>query len=83
MTKEERRRSNDDVWADILVASHSCRAGNQDAEHRRPGGPRPRNASCQVPEVTSREVAQVLAGIRGQVRGPSPHSMEKASTLSQ
>ena len=68
MTKEERRRSKDDAWVDILVASHSRRAGNQDAELRRPGGPRPRNASRQDPEVASQEVAQVLAGIRG----PSP-----------
>ena len=68
MTKEERRRSKDDAWVDILVASHSRRAGNQDAELRRPGGPRARNASRQDPEVASQEVAQVLAGIRG----PSP-----------
>jgi len=67
-TKEERRRSKDDAWVDILVASHSRRAGNQDAELRRPGGPRPRNANRQDPEVASQEVAQVLAGIRG----PSP-----------
>ena len=64
-TEEECRRSKDDAWVDILVASHSRRAGNQDAEHRRPGGPRPRNASRQDPEVASQEVAQVLAGIRG------------------
>ena len=68
MTKEEKRRSKDDAWVDILVASHSRRAGNQDAELRRPGGPRPRNASRPDPEVASQEVAQVLAG----VRGPSP-----------
>jgi len=64
-SKEERRRSKDDAWVDILVASHSRRAGNQDAELRRPGCPRPRNASRQDPEVASQEVAQVLAGIRG------------------
>jgi hypothetical protein len=69
MSKEERRRSKDDAWVDILVASHSRRAGNQDAEHRRPaGGPRPRNVGRQDPEIASLEVAQVLAG----VRGPSP-----------
>ena len=67
-TKEERRRSKDDAWVDILVASHSRRAGNQGAELRRPGGPRPRNASRQDPEVTSQEVGLVFAGIRG----PSP-----------
>ncbi|KAI0271985.1 hypothetical protein BGY98DRAFT_1108804 [Russula aff. rugulosa BPL654] len=59
MSKEERRRSKDDAWVDILVASHSRRAGNQDAEHRRAPGD---------PEMASLEVAQVLAG----VRGPSP-----------
>ena len=69
LSKEERRRSKDDAWVDILVASHSRRAGNQDAELRRPaGGPRSRNVSRQDPEMASLEVAQVLAG----VRGPSP-----------
>jgi hypothetical protein len=69
LSKEERRRSKDDAWVDILVASHSRRAGNQDAEHRRPaGGPRLRNVNRQDPEMASLEVAQVLAG----VRGPSP-----------
>ncbi len=79
MTKEERRRSKDDARADILVVSHSRRAGNQDAELRRPGGPRPRNASRQGPEVASQEVAQVLAGIRG----PSPLFDGIVSTSSQ
>jgi hypothetical protein len=64
MTKEERHRSKDDAWVDILVASHSRRAGNQDAELRRPGGPRPRNASRPDPEAARAEVAQVLAAIR-------------------
>src|SRR5260221_10926243 len=68
VTKEERRRSKDDAWVDILVGSHSCRAGNQDTEVRCTGGPRPRNASRQDPEIASQEVAQVLAGIHG----PSP-----------
>jgi len=45
VTKEERRRSKDNMWVDILVASHPHRAANQDAEVRRPGGPQPRNAS--------------------------------------
>jgi len=58
--------TKDDAWVDVLVASHSRRAGNQDAEVRCPGGPRPRNASRQDQEVVSQEVAQVLAGI------PSP-----------
>ena len=69
MSKEERSWSKDDAWVDILVVSHSRRAGNQDAEHRCPaGGPRPRNVGRQDPEIAILEVAQVLAG----VRGPSP-----------
>ena len=68
LSKEERRRSKDDAWVDILVASHSRRAGNQDAEIRRAGGPRHRNVSRPDPELASLEVAQVLAA----VRGPSP-----------
>jgi hypothetical protein len=48
---------------DILVASHSRRAGNQDAGLRRPGGPQPRNASRPDPEAARAEVAQVLAAI--------------------
>jgi len=75
-TKEERRRSKDDVWVDILVASHSRRAGNQDAEIRRPGGPRPRNASRQDPGGASQQVAQAFVALH-------PRSMEKASTSSQ
>ncbi len=64
--KHERRRSKDDAWVDILVASHERRASNQDAEIRRPGGPRPRGfVSRPDPEVASQEVAQVLAGVRG------------------
>jgi hypothetical protein len=72
LTKEERRRSKDDAWVDILVASHSRRAGNQDAELCRPGGPRPRNAGRPDPEVASQEVAKVLAA----VRGTSPFDVE-------
>jgi len=79
MTKEERRRSKDDAWVDILVASHSRRAGNQDGEYRRPGGPRPRNASRQD-SVVSQEVA-----LRFSQTFVALHlrSMEKASTSSQ
>jgi hypothetical protein len=65
-SKHEWRRSKDDAWVDILVASHSRRATNQDADIR----PRPRNVSRQGglgPEMASLEVAQVLAGV---VRGP-------------
>jgi len=39
MMKEERRRSKDDAWVDILVVSHSYHAGNQDADVRCPRGP--------------------------------------------
>jgi hypothetical protein len=57
MSKEERRRSKDDAWVDILVASHSRRAGNQDAEHRRlASSPPPRNVSHQDPEIASLEI---------------------------
>ena len=76
MTKEERRRSKDDAWVDILVASHSRRAGNQDAEVHRPGGPRPRDASRPDPKAARAEVAQVLAGIHAP-------SVEIASTLNR
>ncbi|KAH9171884.1 hypothetical protein EDB89DRAFT_1059628 [Lactarius sanguifluus] len=69
LSKHERRRSKDDAWVDILVASHDRHATNQDAEIRRPGGPRSRNVVVRPdPEVASQEVAQVLTG----VRGPSP-----------
>jgi len=37
MTKEECQRSKDDAWVDILVASHSRRAGNQDERFAVPG----------------------------------------------
>ncbi|KAF8258940.1 hypothetical protein EI94DRAFT_1066976 [Lactarius quietus] len=59
-SKHERRRSKDDAWVDILVASHSRRAANQDAEIR---VARSRNVSRPDPEVASQEVAQVLAGV--------------------
>ncbi|KAI9507647.1 hypothetical protein F5148DRAFT_1306912 [Russula earlei] len=72
LTKEEKRRSKDDAWVDILVANNARRAVNQDAEIRRPGGPRPRNVSRPDPVVASQEVAQVLAA----VRGPSPFDGE-------
>ncbi|KAN0129056.1 hypothetical protein V8E53_013206 [Lactarius tabidus] len=60
LSKHERRRSKDDAWVDILVASHSRRATDQDVDmrRRRPG---------LGPEMASLEVAQVLAGV---VRGP-------------
>ncbi|KAH8988261.1 hypothetical protein EDB86DRAFT_3065602 [Lactarius hatsudake] len=63
LSKHERRRSKDDAWVDILVASHERRATNQDAEIRRPG-----RSTITQRCLASQEVAQVLAG----VRGPSP-----------
>jgi hypothetical protein len=62
-SKHERRRSKDDAWVDILVASHTRRATTQDADIRLRSRNRP------DPEVASQEVAQVLASV---VRGPSP-----------
>ena len=56
-SKHERRRSKDDAWVDILVASHSRRATNQDADIIRRPPPR------RDPEMASQEVAQVLAGV--------------------
>ncbi|KAI0067395.1 hypothetical protein BV25DRAFT_1819719 [Artomyces pyxidatus] len=62
-TKEERRRSKDDAWVDILVANHSRRMGGQDAELRKAGGRAPKVGQTD-PEIASLEVAQVLAGVR-------------------
>jgi hypothetical protein len=58
--REERRRSKDDAWVDILVATHSRRMGGQDADIR-PFSTR--GKGMQDPEIASHEVAQVLAGV--------------------
>ncbi|KAG2148912.1 hypothetical protein DEU56DRAFT_971088 [Suillus clintonianus] len=58
--RHERRRSKDDAWVDILVATHSRRMGGQDADIRPFGG---RKKGMQDPEIASHEVAQVLAGV--------------------
>ena len=63
-SKHEHRWFKDDAWVDILVASHSRRVSNQDANIRRPGGARPHNVSHLDPEIASLEVVQVLTGIR-------------------
>ena len=68
MTEEDQRRLKDDVWVDMLAASRSRGAGNQDAELRRPRGPQLRSASRHGPEAASQEAPQVLA----RIRGPSP-----------
>jgi hypothetical protein len=72
LTKKEHHHSKDGAWVDILVASHSQHAGNQDAELRRPGGPRSRNTGCPDPEVASQEVAKVMVG----VHDPSPFDVK-------
>jgi hypothetical protein len=61
--EEECCKSKDDAWVDILVTSHSRRAGNQYVGLCQPGGPQPHNASCPDPEAAHAEVAQVLAVI--------------------
>ncbi|KAG2113542.1 uncharacterized protein F5147DRAFT_49751 [Suillus discolor] len=58
--RDERRRSKDDAWVDILVATHSRRIGGQDADIRPFSA---RGKGMQDPEIASHEVAQVLAGV--------------------
>ncbi|KAI0052824.1 hypothetical protein FA95DRAFT_1569065 [Auriscalpium vulgare] len=74
MTKEERRRSKDDAWVDILVANHSRRMGGQDAQLRKPNGRSVKTGGLPDPEVASQEVAQALAGVRA--RSPSDDEAE-------
>lgn len=59
-TKHGRRKSKDDAWVDILVATNSRRMAGQDAEMRNglKGG-------RSDPELASQEVSEVLAGVRG------------------
>ena len=73
-SKHERRRSKDDAWVDILVASHSRRATNQDADIiRRPQQQPPSSRSRdRDPEMASQEVAQVLAGVVLRAHSPPP-----------
>lgn len=61
-TAKGRRRSRDDAWVDILVASNSRRLGAQDASLRDAlkGG-------RSDPELASQEVSEVLAAVRGQL----------------
>ncbi|KZT20496.1 hypothetical protein NEOLEDRAFT_1182461 [Neolentinus lepideus HHB14362 ss-1] len=63
-TKQERRRSKDDAWVDILVASSSRKIADQTAELR---PPRPLRAGRSDPELASQEVALALASVRGKV----------------
>jgi len=60
MTKQEKRRSKDDAWVDILVAGNGRRMGSQDAVVR---------ARRSDPDLAKQEVAQALAAVKGH-----PHS---------
>ncbi|KAI0739692.1 hypothetical protein C8Q80DRAFT_1111575 [Daedaleopsis nitida] len=57
---KSRRRSKDDAWVDILVATNSRRLAGQDAEMRNglKGG-------RSDPELASQEVSEALAAVRG------------------
>ncbi|KZT64696.1 hypothetical protein DAEQUDRAFT_678109 [Daedalea quercina L-15889] len=61
--KNGRRRSRDDAWVDILVATSSRRMPGQDAELR--NGQRLRSRRSD-PELASQELSEVLAAVRGQ-----------------
>jgi len=63
MTQQEKRRSKDDAWVDILVAGGSRRFAGQDAELR--SGMRLPKAGRSDPELASQEVAQALAAVKG------------------
>ena len=58
--KHQRRKSKDDAWVDILVATNSRRLAGQDAEMRT--GLR---GGRSDPELASQEVSEVLAAVRG------------------
>lgn len=59
--KHGRRRSRDDAWVDILVATNNRRMGGQDAEMR--NGQRLRSRRSD-PELASQELSEVLAAVR-------------------
>ncbi|TFK46303.1 hypothetical protein OE88DRAFT_1667926 [Heliocybe sulcata] len=63
-SKHQRRRSKDDAWVDILVASNSRKMSDQTAELR---APRALRAGRSDPELASQEVALALAGVMGRV----------------
>ncbi|KAI0641710.1 hypothetical protein C8Q79DRAFT_1003572 [Trametes meyenii] len=69
--KHNRRRSKDDAWVDILVATNSRRMGGQDAEMRNAlkGG-------RSDPELASQEVSEVLAAVRGHFSDDEDDGME-------
>ena len=70
-SKHNRRRSKDDAWVDILVATNSRRMAGQDAEMRNglKGG-------RSDPELASQEVSEVLAAVRGRFSDDEDESME-------
>ena len=66
VSKKEHCRFKGDAWVDILVASQSRHASNQDAEHQHTSGSlQPCNVGYQDSKMASLKVVQVLAGIRG------------------
>lgn len=69
--RHNRRRSKDDAWVDILVATNSRRMGGQDAEMRNglKGG-------RSDPELASQEVSEVLAAVRGRFSDDEDDGME-------
>ncbi|KAG1745102.1 uncharacterized protein EDB91DRAFT_1220686 [Suillus paluster] len=71
--RDERRRSKDDAWVDILVATHNRRLSGQEADIRPFGA---RRKGMQDPEMASKEVAQVLAGVARLQSPPSDHEPE-------
>ncbi|KAA1476451.1 hypothetical protein DENSPDRAFT_884344 [Dentipellis sp. KUC8613] len=77
-SRAQRRRSRDDAWVDILVASNSRRMGGQDAELRSPlkGG-------ISDPELASQEVAQALAAVRGHPASDDEDDIEPMHVPSQ
>ena len=70
--KHNRRRSKDDAWVDILVATNSRRMGGQDAEMR----PHGLKGGRSDPELASQEVSEVLAGVRGRFSDDDDEVME-------
>lgn len=70
---KSRRRSRDDAWVDILVATSSRRMNGQDADM--PNGNRLRSRRSD-PELASQEVSEVLAAVRGHMLSDEEDDME-------
>ncbi|TBU44806.1 hypothetical protein BD309DRAFT_861438 [Dichomitus squalens] len=69
--RHQRRKSKDDAWVDILVATNNRRMAGQDAELR--NGLR---GGRSDPELASQEVSEVLAAVRGHFSDEEDESME-------